>query len=59
VDTAANVMNKHGAIGLDEITGPEPHLPYAAQESMASPASTSVLAGRVRQSGGGACFFVW
>jgi len=60
VDAAAEVMNKHGAIGLDEITGPEPHLPYAAHESMASlAAGSSVLAGRVRQPGGGACFFVW
>jgi hypothetical protein len=27
VDAAAEVMNRHGVIGLDEITGPEPHLP--------------------------------
>jgi hypothetical protein len=59
VDAAVEVMNRHGAIGLDEITGPEPHLPHVAHERVGTAANVSVLAGRVRQAGGGACFFVW
>jgi hypothetical protein len=59
VDAAAEVMNRHGAIGLDEITGSEPHLPHVPHEGVSTTASVSVLAGRVRQAGGGACFFVW
>jgi len=59
VDAAAEILNRRGAIGLDELTGPEPHLPYPAHEGMSAGANVSVLAGRVRQSGGGACLFVW
>jgi len=59
VDAAAELMNRRGAMGLEEVTGPEPHLPRVVREGSSPTAYTSVLAGRVRQSGGGVCFFVW
>lgn len=59
VDAAADVMNRHGATGLEETTGPEPALPRVPHESMSASGDNPVLAGRIRQAGGGACFFVW
>ena len=31
VDAAAEIMNRHGAVGVEEGSGPEPYLPYAAR----------------------------
>jgi len=59
VDAAAGVMNRHGAVEIEEIPGAEPSLPRVALESMAPAGDNLVLAGRVRQPGGGACVFVW
>lgn len=57
-DAAADVMNRHGAIGTEEITGPGPRLPRVAHEGVTPVGPNPVLAGRVRQSSG-ACVFVW
>ena len=57
VDEAVHIMNRYSAIGLEEITGPEPYLPRVPHAG-APHADTMVLAGRVRQSNG-ACAFVW
>lgn len=58
VDAAAEVMNRHGAIDVEETSGPEPHMPGVPYASGAIRSEEAVLAGRVRQ-GSGACVFVW
>jgi hypothetical protein len=59
VEAAGNIMNRLGAIEVEEITGPEPQLPGVVHRSMTPIRESAVMAGRIRQSGGGACFFVW
>jgi len=58
-DAAADVMNCHGATGIEETTGPEPYLPQAVHGSASPLRDRPVLAGRLRQSGKGASLFVW
>lgn len=58
VKAVAETMNRHGAVQIEETTGAEPELPGFVGERMAAPQG-SVLAGRIRQPGGGACLFVW
>jgi hypothetical protein len=48
-DAAAEIMNRHHAVEIGELSG----------DDMAPARDSSVLAGRVRSSGGGACLFVW
>lgn len=59
VETAGNIMNRLGAVGVVDLTGPEPQLPGVAHPNITPMRDGSVMAGRIRQSGGGACFFVW
>jgi hypothetical protein len=59
VQAAAKIMNQYGALELEETSGQEPDLPYEAHESMNPSRDSLVLAGRVRESAGGACLFVW
>jgi hypothetical protein len=59
VATAAKIMNWHGAVEIEETDGPEPHLPAVHHESSLGIYDGSVLAGRFRHSGDGACVFVW
>ncbi len=59
VDAAAAIMNRHGAVEVEESSGPEPDLPNAIREPMTSAHASPVQAGRVREPGDGACFFVW
>ena len=59
VDAAAEVMNRHGATGIAEARGPEPQLPGVARASMTGMHSSPVVAGRIREPGSGAAFFVW
>ena len=59
VDAAADIMNRHGAAEVEETSGPEPYLPHVVRESMTPVRDSPVLAGRIRQSGVGAGFFVW
>jgi len=56
---AGNVMNRHGAVEVERVTGPEPQLPGVVHKSMTPIREDAVMAGRIRQPGGGACFFVW
>jgi len=58
VEAAADVMNRYGAVGVEQTPSAEPNLPRIARE-MTSMADQPVVAGRVRQPGGGACCFVW
>jgi len=59
VDIAAAVMNRRGAVEIEETRGPEPNLPHVFRENAIRTAGSSVMAGRIRQPGGGACLFVW
>ena len=59
VDAAADIMNRRGAVEIDETSGPEPQLPHVVRESMTPMRSSPVQAGRIREPGGGACLFVW
>ncbi len=59
VDAAADIMNRRGAVEIEETSGPEPQLPGVARESMTPARDNSVMAGRVRASGGGTSLFVW
>jgi hypothetical protein len=59
VKAASNIMNLHGAIEVEEVNGSEPELPHVVHANIASVHQGTVLAGRIRESGGGAAFFVW
>jgi hypothetical protein len=59
VDAAAVVINRHGAVGIEETSGPEPRLPAVVHEGMTTTRTSPVLAGRIREPDGGAAFFVW
>ncbi len=59
VDAAADIMNRNGATEIEEPRGPEPQLPVVGRANMSPIRSGSVLAGRIREPGSGAAFFVW
>ncbi len=59
VDAAADVINRHGAVGIEETSGPEPRLPGVIREGLGPARTSPVLAGRIREPEGGATFFVW
>jgi len=59
VEAAGQIMNRHGAIEVEAVSGSEPQLPQVIHQNMTSVREGTVLAGRVRQPGGGAAFFVW
>ena len=59
VEAAADIMNRRGAVEIEETSGSEPQLPGVVRESMTPMRKSSAMTGRVRQSGGGACLFVW
>ena len=59
VDRAADVMNRRGAVEIEETSGPEPLLPSVGHENATPLFENSVMTGRIRQPGGGACMFVW
>ena len=59
IEAAGQIMNRHGASEIEQVNGAEPRLPVVAHRSMTPMHDGGVLAGRVRQPGGGACVFVW
>jgi hypothetical protein len=59
VEAAADVMNRNGAVEIEQGIGPEPYLPTPVAASKSAMRDTSVMTGRFRHSGGGASFFVW
>ena len=59
VEIAAGIMNREGAVRIAEGSGPEPYLPIATNPNMTPIVDSPVLAGRIREPGGGARFFVW
>ena len=60
VRAAAEIMDRHGAVQIEENSGAEPRLPGVVRAAgMAAAAETPVMTGRIRESGGGASLFVW
>jgi hypothetical protein len=59
VEAAADVMNRRGAVEIEQSSGPEPNLPGTSYENTTPNRDSPVLAGRIREPGGGACLFVW
>jgi len=59
VEAAADIMNRDGAVQIEKSSGPEPQLPGIVRENMTPMRDSSVQAGRVREPGTGASFFVW
>jgi hypothetical protein len=59
VDAAADIMNRNGATEIEELRGSDPRLSGVVRASMTPLRDSPVLAGRVREPGGGAAFFVW
>jgi len=55
VDAAAEIMNRHSAVEIEELCASEQHL----HSSTSSARSSSGQTGRIRSSGGGARLFVW
>ena len=58
-DAAAEIMNRHHAVEVEELSGSEPHLRRTDGNPMAASRQSSVMTGRTRSSGGGARLFVW
>jgi hypothetical protein len=59
VDSAAEIMNRHGAVDVEELIGREPNTGTMIDENMPATHDISPQTGRIRQSGGGARMFVW
>jgi hypothetical protein len=59
VDAAAEIMNRHSPVEVEELTGGELYLPSMIGEETTSIHNSSVQAGRERSSGTGARVFVW
>jgi hypothetical protein len=58
-DAAAEIMNRHHALEIEELSTSEPHLPGTEHQAMAPVRDSSGPAGRFRSEGGGARLFVW
>ncbi len=59
IAAAAEIMNRHNPIEVEELTGGEPDLSITTGENVTPTQTRSVQTGQVRQSGGGARVFVW
>ena len=58
-DQAAEIMNCHGALEIEEISAPRPALPNAEIDQEVPGRDPSTQTGRVRSAGSGARLFVW
>jgi hypothetical protein len=58
-DQAAEIMNCHGALEIEEISAPRPALPNAEIGDEIPVRDPSTQTGRVRSGGSGARLFVW
>jgi PPE-repeat protein len=59
VDAAVQIMNRHGSLEVEELSGGE-SLPSSMSDENVTPIlDTSVQTGRITQAGGGARAFVW
>jgi len=59
VDKAAEIMNSHGAVEIEQISAPRPELPNAEIGEEIAVRDPSTQTGRVRSPGSGARLFVW
>ena len=61
ITSAAEIMNRHGAVGIEEGQAPEPHLPHAAHGVKETSSYTGPFSGgRVgRIPPNGSAYFVW
>jgi len=59
VSRAADIMNLHGAIGVEEVVGREPSSGGIIGGNAPHENASSTETGRIRQAGGGARMFVW
>ena len=59
LDAAGIIMNRLGAVEIEEVTGPEPELAGVVRQGTMLAPDNSVQTGRIRPMNGGACFFVW
>ena len=58
-DAAVAILNRHGAVGVEEVAGQGTSLPGSGHSSAAPDRETSVLAGAAPSFGSGARLFVW
>lgn len=59
-DAAAEIMNRHRAVEIEELSASEPHLPGTHRDDqLARGRNSSVQVGRFRSPGSGARMFVW
>jgi hypothetical protein len=59
-DAAVEIMNRHRAVEIEELSAPEPHLPGTHRDDqLARGRKSSVQVGRFRSPGGGARMFAW
>ena len=59
IDAAAEIMNRHRPVEVEELTGGKLNLPSTTGENVTPKHASSVQTGRVRQSGSGARVFAW
>ena len=58
-DAAAEIMNRHGAVEIEEISASRPELPNADPGRVTPARDISIQTGRFRSPGSGARLFVW
>jgi hypothetical protein len=58
-DAAAEIMNRHGAVEIEEISASRPELPNADPGRVTPARDISIPTGRFRSPGSGARLFVW
>ncbi len=58
-DAAAEIMNRHHAVEIEELSASRPELPSAHNGEAPPVRDLSVQTGRSRSAGGGARLFVW
>ena len=59
VSAAADVMNRSGAVKIEQDTGTEPQLPHSSRANMTPPRDSPIAIGRTLQPGDGVTFFTW
>ena len=59
IEAAAEIMNRHSPVEVEELTGGALNLPSSTGETVPRVQGSSVLTGRSRQSGRGARMFSW
>jgi hypothetical protein len=59
IGAAAEIMNRHSPVEVEELTGGELNLPSTTGRNVNATHDGSVLTGRTRQAGGGARMFSW